>query len=110
MLASWMGGDGVARGVAILNTAGIPTFSYPDTAARAFTYMWRYSDNLRGLYETPAIGGRASELDHQLVARMSKVSFSNRAQPGTGVAQRVRIQTDPVALWHSCGRDADRAQ
>ena len=55
LIASWMGGDGVAEGTAILNTAGIPTFSYPDTAARAFTYMWRYTYNLRGLYETPAM-------------------------------------------------------
>lgn len=55
LLASWMGGDGVAAGTAILNTAGIPTFSYPDTAARAFTYMWRYTYNLRGLYETPSL-------------------------------------------------------
>lgn len=55
VLASWMGGDGVAEGTAILNAAGIPTFSYPDTAARAFTYMWRYTYNLRGLYETPAV-------------------------------------------------------
>src|SRR5581483_11550072 len=54
LIASWMGGDGVAEGTAVLNTAGIPTFSYPDTAARAFTYMWRYTYNLRGLYETPA--------------------------------------------------------
>ena len=55
VLASWMGGDGVAEGTAILNASGIPTFSYPDTAARAFTYMWRYTYNLRGLYETPAL-------------------------------------------------------
>jgi acetyltransferase len=55
LLASWMGGDGVAEGTAILNTAGIPTFPYPDTAARAFSYMWRYTYNLRGLYETPAL-------------------------------------------------------
>lgn len=55
LLAAWMGGDGVAEGTAILNAAGIPTFSYPDTAARAFTYMWRYTYNLRGLYETPAL-------------------------------------------------------
>jgi acetyltransferase len=60
LLASWMGGDGVAEGTAILNTAGIPTFSYPDTAARAFTYMWRYTYNLRGLYETPALVDAAS--------------------------------------------------
>lgn len=55
VIASWMGGDGVAEGTAILNAAGIPTFSYPDTAARAFTYMWRYTYNLRGLYQTPAL-------------------------------------------------------
>ena len=55
VLASWMGGEGVAEGTAILNAAGIPTFSYADTAARAFTYMWRYTYNLRGLYETPEL-------------------------------------------------------
>jgi acetyltransferase len=53
ILASWMGGEAVAKGEAILNSAEIPTFAYPDTAARAFNYMWRYNYNLRGLYETP---------------------------------------------------------
>ena len=55
VLACFMGGDGVADAASILKTAGIPTFPYPDTAARAFTYMWRYTYNLRGLYETPAL-------------------------------------------------------
>jgi acetyltransferase len=55
LLASWMGGVSVASGEKVLNTAGIPTFSFPDTAARAFTYMWRYSYNLHGLYETPTL-------------------------------------------------------
>ena len=55
LLASWMGGPDVAAGVTILNRAGIPTFSYPDTAVRAFNYMWRYSYNLRSLYETPLL-------------------------------------------------------
>ncbi len=55
VLASWMGGNSVAAGEATLNQAGIPTFAYPDTAARAFTYMWRYTYNLRGLYETPTL-------------------------------------------------------
>jgi len=53
VLASWMGGTEVAAGEQILNRAGIPTFPYPDTAARAFVYMWRLTYNLRGLYETP---------------------------------------------------------
>jgi len=55
LLACWMGGKEVEPGEDILNAAGIPTFKYPDTAARAFQYMYRYSYNLRGLYETPAL-------------------------------------------------------
>jgi acetyltransferase len=55
VIASWMGGPAVAAGTAILNRANIPTFSYPDTAARVFNYMWQYTYNLRGLYETPAL-------------------------------------------------------
>ncbi|MFP2962193.1 bifunctional acetate--CoA ligase family protein/GNAT family N-acetyltransferase [Myxococcus sp. 1LA] len=57
VLASWMGGSEVAAGERILNDAGIPTFGYPDTAARIFNYMWRYTYNLAGLYETPALAG-----------------------------------------------------
>jgi len=55
LLASWMGGASVAGGEVVLNTAGIPTFAYPDTAARIFTLMWRYTYNLRGIYETPVL-------------------------------------------------------
>jgi acetyltransferase len=54
VLASWMGGAQVAAGNDILNRAGVPTFAFPDEAARAFCHMWRYAENLRGLYETPA--------------------------------------------------------
>src|SRR5215218_4838488 len=53
VLASWMGGPAVAAGDSILDGAGIPTFDYPDAAARAFTNMWKYTYNLRGIYETP---------------------------------------------------------
>ena len=37
----------------ILNGAGIPTFDYPDTAARGFTNMWEYTYNPGRLYENP---------------------------------------------------------
>ena len=55
VLASWMGGAGIRAAEDILNQAGIPTFQFPDTAAQAFCYMWKYSYNLRGLYETPGL-------------------------------------------------------
>jgi acetyltransferase len=62
VLASWMGGKDVAEGEAVLNRAGIPTFPYPDTAARVFSQMWRYADNLRSLYETPVPSASADDL------------------------------------------------
>jgi acetyltransferase len=62
LLASWMGGKVVAEGVESLNAGGIPTFSYPDTAARVFDLMWKYTYNLRELYETPALAEDVGEM------------------------------------------------
>jgi acetyltransferase len=59
VLASWLGGDDVAGGEATLNRVGIPTFPYPDTAARVFALMWRYSRDLQTLYETPTLAAGA---------------------------------------------------
>jgi acetyltransferase len=53
ILASWMGGTSVAKGIQILNQVNIPTFEYPDDAAATFAAMWRYSRNIQELYETP---------------------------------------------------------
>ncbi len=61
ILASWMGGISVDAGKDVLNALNIPTFEYPDTAARAFNYMWRYSRNLHGLYETPMVAVDSSQ-------------------------------------------------
>ena len=57
--------------------AGIPTFEYPDAAARAFCAMWRYSHNLDALYETPALTA-TTEIDRshaeQIIDRAGKRS------------------------------------
>lgn len=55
ILASWMGGPQAAGGEAILNGARVPTFAFPDTAARVFANMWRHSRMLEALYETPVL-------------------------------------------------------
>ncbi|NET47064.1 bifunctional acetate--CoA ligase family protein/GNAT family N-acetyltransferase [Okeania sp. SIO2B3] len=55
VLASWMGGDEVTTGEIILNRASISTYRYPDAAARLFNFMWKYSYNLQGIYETPVL-------------------------------------------------------
>ena len=76
ILASWIGGIGVRPGMEILDRAGIPTFEYPDTAARAFCAMWRYSHNLDALYETPELTATA-EIDgsraEQIINRARKM-------------------------------------
>ncbi len=78
VLASWMGGVSVAEGDAILNDAGVPTFSYPDTAARAFTYMWRYTYNLRLLYETPSLA-EGPEIDQAARIAIEEIIGKARA-------------------------------
>ena len=69
VIASWMGGDDVATGAHLLNKAGIPTYSYPDTAARMFSYMWQYTKNLNSLYETPHWGANMHP-DRQTVSKI----------------------------------------
>jgi len=80
ILASWMGGPDVAAGIDILNHAGIPTFPFPDTAARVFYYMWRYTYNLRGLYETPVLPSEAEGGPDRAIAEhiLKKVRSSGR--------------------------------
>ncbi len=79
ILASWMGGVEAAAGENILNHAGIPTFPYPDTAVRVFDYMWRYTYNLRGLYETPTLAPDAdSTVREQVASLIAAVRKSGR--------------------------------
>ena len=79
VLASWMGGSGVAAGTDILNRAGIPTFQFPDTAARVFCSMWRYSYVLKGLYETPVLGADTAAPDRaQAAAVVQRVREAGR--------------------------------
>ena len=78
ILSSWMGGAEVAVGTQILNQANIPTFPYPDTAVRLFNYMWRYTYNLHGIYETPSLPADSDlhapdrHLAEQILSQVSK--------------------------------------
>jgi acetyltransferase len=70
ILASWSGGKDIAAGEAILNKAGIPTYIFPDNAAEAFTYMWKYTRNLQSIYETVGFAGsgEGANLDREAAA------------------------------------------
>lgn len=53
ILAAWLGGVSMTEGVSILTQAGIPTFTTPEQAIRAFMTLVEYSRNIERLYETP---------------------------------------------------------
>jgi acetyltransferase len=86
ILASWMGGADVAAGESILNQANIPTFPFPDTAARVFNYMWRYNRNLRSLYETPMLP-EDSDQDAAARARAEEIVKTARAAGRTVLSE-----------------------
>lgn len=62
VLASWMGASYVEEGIEVLNHAGIPTFSYPDSAAKTFALMWAQSERNKLLYETPTAVDQGADL------------------------------------------------
>jgi acetyltransferase len=78
ILAAWMGGGSVSEGMRLLSRAGIPAFSFPDEAARAFTYLWQYSANLRALNETPTLA--SAEPSHLDLAKASEILRSVRSR------------------------------
>lgn len=53
LLAAWMGGLAVRPGREILERAGVPAYSTPEQAVRAFMYLVEYSRRREVLYETP---------------------------------------------------------
>ncbi len=53
ILAAFLGAQSMAEGVRILNDTGIPTYTTPEQAVRAFMTLVAYSRNLESLYETP---------------------------------------------------------
>ena len=80
ILASFIGGESVAEAVKILDGAGIPAFAYPDSAARAFCYLWQYTHALHALYETPAlaIGPEGSAARTEATLIIDRVQQSGR--------------------------------
>jgi acetyltransferase len=68
-MASWMGGLEIEAGEHILSQAGIATFPFPDSAARMFTELVRYSEDLKSIYETPTIAEEALRSPQRTDAR-----------------------------------------
>ncbi|GAB4505411.1 MAG: bifunctional acetate--CoA ligase family protein/GNAT family N-acetyltransferase [Anaerolineales bacterium] len=116
ILASWSGGQDIAAGETILNKAGIPTFLYPDTAAEAFAYMWKYTDNLQALYETVSLSrDSASAPDREAASaiiegvRRSGRSLLTEAE-SKELLTAYHIPTVPTRIAHTADEAAALAE
>jgi len=96
MFASWMGGPGVDRGTEVLQAAGIPSFSYPDTAVRMFNYLWRYAANLGHLYETPALPEDAERT-------MNRAAAQQVIDAARGEGRSILTETESKAVLAAYG-------
>jgi acetyltransferase len=75
VFACWMGGKAMARGVELLNQAGIPTYETPEKAVRAFLYMVSYSRNLELIREIPPRFSTEIKFDREKGAGLIKKGF-----------------------------------
>ena len=55
IMCCFMGGKDVEAGRAILLSANIPAFAFPEIATKVFQYNYRYSKNLENLYQDPSL-------------------------------------------------------
>ncbi|HMO51736.1 MAG TPA: bifunctional acetate--CoA ligase family protein/GNAT family N-acetyltransferase [Kiritimatiellia bacterium] len=118
VIASWMGGPVVSAGNDVLNRVGIPTFNYPDTAARTFTYMWKYSDNLNHLYELPehsemdtgdmGAGREAAAAIIQSVRKQGRTTLTE--YESKKLLEAYGIPTVPTEIATSAEQAADQAE
>jgi acetyltransferase len=112
VIASWMGGADIASGEAILNQANIPTFAFPDTAARVFQYMWRYHKRLQSLYETPFLPEETEESTQKIRAisdMLAKVRQSGRTILTEYESKQVLAAYDIPTVETRLARTADEA-
>lgn len=54
LFASWMGGYDVFEGRRILERGNVPVFRQPEDAVKSFMYIYKYTENIKLLQETPA--------------------------------------------------------
>ena len=97
----------VAAGVDILNRAGIPTFAFPDDAARAFCDMGRYADNLRGALRDA--GAAATGDDGQPARACDAIIDAARAE-GRTLLDEAEAKAVLATLRHPGRADARRAR
>ena len=106
LLASWMGAESVREGRSILNSARIPTYDYPDEAARAFVRMHEHHTRLHWLKDTQDALSTASPSSRiELPAKSGLLSEAEAkrilAAAGIPVVETLEASTEDEAVRHS---------
>jgi acetyltransferase len=81
ILTCWMGGKLMQTAIKLFNKAGMPTYSAPEQAIRAFCYLDAYVQNRKLLYETP----KEVEIEFELDTQERRELFKEIVQHGTEV-------------------------
>lgn len=120
ILTSWMGGDTVRKGDEILTELGIPNFEYPDMACKTFSFMWKYTYNLKGIYEVPSSSQAKTDAQAAIAqkGRLEKIFTQARKEKRTildeyeskQVLEAYDIPTVPTRIAHSPQEAASIAQ
>jgi len=102
LLASWMGAESVREGRAILNSARIPTYDYPDEAARAFVRMHEHHTRLHWLKDTQeALANRSPRSPATLPTKSGLLSEAEAkrilAEAGIPVVETIEARTEDEA-------------
>ena len=102
VFAAYMGGEMLAEGAAMLSRAGVPTFTFPESAITAIAGMSRYSAYSKAMaMKTPAVP--PVQGDRNLVARMlQSVREDGRlvllGSEAASVAEAYGITAAPILL------------
>jgi acetyltransferase len=80
IFATWIGGRDMAKGVEVLNNAGVPTYETPERAIHAFFYMCNYSRNLSLLNEIPSKLSRDLIFDRNAAEEKIQKGLKNNNQ------------------------------
>ena len=107
MLISYLGSSEIQQN---LVRACIPMFPSPAVAARVFQYMWKYSYDLQGVYETPMLraGNDAPQLQSSVQSLIDAARNHGRVSLTPSESGKILSNYGIATLGHGVPRVATR--
>ncbi|MDZ7760755.1 MAG: bifunctional acetate--CoA ligase family protein/GNAT family N-acetyltransferase [Desulfovermiculus sp.] len=112
VLTSWMGGQGVEKGIEIFNNASIPTYATPEDAIKSFMYLRNYAKNLQKLTEIPPKAPRKLRLDRDRARELVETGLARKSGLLTEAESKDLIQAYgiPVNRTETAASEDEAAQ